>query len=64
MAEKTIEAKLVLTEQEAIDLAQFHKRANFADFRTNAADDDEAYRMIHAAGKLRKALAAQGIDPR
>ena len=33
-----------LSEQEAWDLAQFLNRTGFADFRSNAVDDEEAYR--------------------
>ena len=34
-----------LTNQEAWDLAQFLKRVGYAEFRSNAVDDDETYRM-------------------
>ncbi|PKD39464.1 hypothetical protein CWO84_15155 [Methylomonas sp. Kb3] len=53
-----------LSEQEAWDLAQFLKRAGFADFRSNAIDDEEAYRMLAVAQKLRSNLAAIGYKPR
>lgn len=53
-----------LSEQEAWDLAQFLKRAGFADFRSNAVDDEEAYRMIVAAEKLKSNLAAIGYSQR
>jgi hypothetical protein len=59
-----INIHLSLTRDEAWDLAQFLKRATFQDFRSNAADQDEAYRMIYASEKVRKALAMVGIDPR
>ncbi|NOV30730.1 hypothetical protein [Methylomonas sp. ZR1] len=53
-----------LSEQEAWDLAQFLKRAGFADFRSNAIDDEEAYRMQAVAQKLRSNLATIGYNPR
>lgn len=53
-----------LSNQEAWDLAQFLKRATFSDFRACAVDDDEAYRMIQAADRLRVALAESGHSPR
>lgn len=56
--------RVPLSEQEAWDLAQFLKRAGFADFRSNAVDDEEAYRMIAAAEKLKSNLAAIGYSPR
>jgi len=52
-----------LSEQEAWDLAQFLKRAGFADFRSNAIDDEEAYRMQAVAQKLRSNLATIGYNP-
>lgn len=51
-------------DQEAWDLAQFLKRVGFAEFRSNAVDDDEAYRMQSAAEKFRGNLAAMGYSPR
>lgn len=52
-----------LSEQEAWDLAQFLKRAGYADFRSIAVDVDEAYRMQSAAEKLKSNLAAIGYSP-
>lgn len=53
-----------LSESEAWDLAQFLKRVGFDQFFINAQDEDEAYRMMFAAEKVRKALAEAGYAPR
>ena len=53
-----------LSEQEAWDLAQFLKRTGFADFRSNAVDDEEAYRIMAVAEKLKSNLAAVSYVPR
>jgi len=59
-----ISLRVPLSEQEAWDLAQFLKRAGFADFRSNAVDDEEAYRMQSVAEKVKKNLAAIGYGGR
>lgn len=59
-----ISLSVSLSEQEAWDFAQFLKRAGFADFRSNAVDDEEAYRMMAVAEKLISNLAAIGYSPR
>lgn len=64
MTADTVTLALNLTEPEAWDFAQFLKRAGFSDYRSNAADQDEAYRMLNVGEKVRGALAAAGIDPR
>lgn len=56
--------RVPLSEQEAWDLAQFLKRAGFADFRSNAVDDEEAYRMQVVTQMIRRNLEVHGIDPR
>jgi hypothetical protein len=56
--------RVPLSEQEAWDLAQFLKRVGYAEFRSNAVDDDEAYRMQSAADKIRGNLASIGYSPR
>jgi cytochrome c len=56
--------RVPLSEQEAWDLAQFLKRTGFADFRSQAADDQEAYRMQAVAEKLKINLAVIGYEPR
>jgi hypothetical protein len=61
---KPVRVEFELTALEAWDLAQFLKRVGFREFRVNAADEDEAYRMRDAAEHVRKALAAQGFAPR
>lgn len=61
---QTIAVPLELTEDEAWDFAQFLKRAGFSDYRSNAVDQDEAYRMLYVGEKVRGALAHMGIDPR
>lgn len=53
-----------LTEQQAEDLAQLIKRLSFADVRGCAVDEDEAYRMIEALGRVREALDRHGYNPR
>lgn len=61
---RTIQLSCFLTDGEAWNLAQFLKRVGFSDFRTNAQDDDEAYAMRDAAGRVRVALAEAGYAPR
>jgi hypothetical protein len=53
-----------LTDQEAEDFAQFLKRVGFSDYRNNAVDLDEAYRMLAVGEKIRNALAEAGYAPR
>lgn len=53
-----------LSNQDAWDLAQFLKRVGYSDFRGNAVDDEEAYRMQNVAGKIRQTLNQFGYDPR
>ncbi len=53
-----------LSEQEAWDLAQFLKRVGFTDFRNNAVDDEEAYRMLAVGEMVRRSLVAVGYSPR
>ena len=62
MADEEVQVRL--SESEAWDLAQFLKRVGFAQFYVNAQDSDEAYRMMFAAEKVRKALAEAGYSPR
>ena len=56
--------RVPLSEQDAWDLAQFLKRTGFADFRSNAVDDEEAYRMQAVAEMIRRNLEVHGINPR
>ena len=53
-----------LTEDQAEALAQFVKRVSWHDWRQNAVDDDEAYRMRFAFDQLQKALWRAGFCPR
>ena len=59
-----LELSVSLSEQEAWDLAQFLKRTGFADFRSQAADDEEGYRMQAVAEMIRRNLEVHGINPR
>ena len=59
-----VEVQVQLSESEAWDLAQFLKRVGFDQFLVNAQDEDEAYRMMFAAEKVRKAVAEAGYSPR
>lgn len=61
---KAVKLDVELTEQQAGDLAQLIKRLSFSDYRGCAVDDDEAYRMVAALGRVREALARHGYDPR
>jgi hypothetical protein len=63
MPEK-VRFEVELTEEEAEDLAQFLKRAGLQDYRNNAVDQNEAYRMLGVGEKIRKILAEQGFSPR
>ncbi|MCQ8118431.1 DUF7706 family protein [Methylomonas rosea] len=53
-----------VSDQEAWDLAQFLKRVGYSDFRSNAVDDEEAYRMLAAAAKVSRSLGSLGYGPR
>lgn len=53
-----------LTTDEAWDYAQFLKRVGFSDYRNNAQDQEEAYRMLAVGEKFRAALEASGFSPR
>ncbi|HWM70681.1 MAG TPA: hypothetical protein VNO35_29195 [Steroidobacteraceae bacterium] len=61
---KTVEIKVVLTDAQAREYAQFLKRVCFSEYRTNATCDQEAYRMRDAGELIRQALAEQGYAPR
>jgi hypothetical protein len=61
---KTVTITVELTDKEAWDLAQFYKRSSFGHYRDCACDDEEAYRMIHAMGKVSEALREKGYAPR
>lgn len=61
---KNVTLEVELTEQEADDYAQFLKRVGFQEYRQNAVDDAEAYRMLYVGEKVRKILAEHGFAPR
>lgn len=61
---KNFTLEVELTEQEADDYAQFLKRVGFQEYRQNAVDDAEAYRMLDVGEKVRKILAEHGFAPR
>jgi hypothetical protein len=53
-----------LPDDEAWALAQFLKRAGFSDYRQLAVDEREAWDMLDAGEKMRRALAERGFAPR
>lgn len=53
-----------LTDAQTLALAQFVKRLTWADMRGCAENDDEAYEIRAAVGKLQNALALAGYAPR
>jgi hypothetical protein len=53
-----------LSPEETLALAQFFKRLNWSEVRGCAIDDDEAYVIRVAVGKLQEALARGGYAPR
>lgn len=59
-----IRLQIDLTDNEAWDYAQFLKRVGYSEYKNNAADSEEAYRMVRVGEKIRKALAEQGVSPR
>jgi len=62
--EQKVTITVELSEEEAWQLAQFFKRATFTDFRNNAESEEVAYTMIQAAGRVQRALAEKGYEPR
>ncbi len=59
-----VEISVTLTDVEAWQFAQFLKRACFSDYRSHATSEAEAYRMIDAGERIRRALENQGYAPR
>lgn len=57
---------LELTAEEVWQLAQLYKRMGFGDFlvHTEGSNQDDAYTMISAFGKVAQALAEKGYAPR
>ncbi len=62
--EHLVEITVTLTDAEAWQFAQFLKRACFSDYRSHATCEAEAYHMIDAGERIRRALAEQGYAPR
>ena len=62
--EHLVEITVTLTDAQAWQFAQFLKRACFSDYRSHATSEAEAYRMIDAGERIRRALATQGYEPR
>ncbi len=62
--EDLVEITVKLTDAQAWQFAQFLKRACFSDYRGHATSEAEAYQMIDAAERIRRALADQGYAPR
>jgi hypothetical protein len=61
---KTVEIQVTLTDEQAWEYAQFLKRVCFSDYRGHATSDEEAYQMVNAGERIRRALAEQGYAPR
>jgi hypothetical protein len=59
-----IEIRVVLTDEQAWEFAQFLKRICFSDYRNHATSDEEAYQMVNAGERIRGALAEAGYAPR
>lgn len=57
-----VEITLRLSPDQADALARFVQRADYDDFERRADDSDDAYRMLHGAGALRRAFKAAGIE--
>ena len=53
-----------LTDDQAHALSQFVKRVGWAEWRQNAASDEEAYLMRDAFDQLARGLAEQDYTPR
>jgi hypothetical protein len=54
---KTVEIKVVLTDAQAWEFAQFLKRICFSDYERRATSEAEAYHMRDAGEQIRSALA-------
>lgn len=64
MDQNLITVRVQLHPDQAWALAQLVKRIGFSDCRALAQNDEQAYHMVYAAERLRRALAAAGIAPR
>ncbi len=61
---KAVQVTLELEPEKAEALAQFVKRVGFQEILDNAVDENEAYAMKYAIGKLQDALSDVGYSPR
>jgi hypothetical protein len=61
---KNVEIRVVLTDEQAWEFAQFLKRVCFSDCERRATSEAEAYLMLEAGELIRQALAEQGYAPR
>lgn len=64
MDQNIITVQVHLHPDQAWALAQLLKRIGFTDCRALAQDDEQAYHMLYAAERLRRALAQAGVAPR
>lgn len=62
--EPLVQLTFDLSADEALALAQFLKRVGLDDYRRLAVDPDEAWTMLKAGERVRKALADAGYAPR
>jgi len=61
---KTLTICVELDESTAWALAQFVKRVGWVEFRNNAVDDIEAYKMRDGIDAIQKELNSEGYSPR
>lgn len=64
MDHNTVTFQVQLPQDQAWALAQLLKRIGYSDCRALAEDDQQAYQMIQATERVRRALADAGIAPR
>lgn len=64
MTAQPVIASVVLSDDQALALAQFVKRVTWSEMRSCAVDDDEAYTIRDALHQLDKALSEVGYSPR
>lgn len=62
--QEAVTLSITLTTAEAWEFAQFLKRSTYDLYRVCATSQDEAYVMINAGSRIRKALAEKGFSPR
>lgn len=54
---------LELSEEQALDYAQFLERISFFEYRNLATSESEAYSMMYAGEKIRNELTKAGFAP-